>query len=196
MVCVKSNFTLYIRTFRVHEKLCIVMVTRIILWFLICDRSRLFWNILDFFQARKSQIGSPGRTSFPTLSPETLVSHERGIKPIPNNKFETLPDWKSLQTTISKLMKIAESSPVENTVEKGEIARYKQFLLFPQCFQKTCPADTLKPGLVWERVKSVAVSILKPQEEISIKTATSYSWFLPATDVRSVAQQTISQSDD
>ena len=32
---------------------------------------------------------------------------------------------------------------------KGEIARYEQFLLF--CFQKTCTADTKKPGLVWER---------------------------------------------
>ena len=30
----------------------------------------------------------------------------------------------------------------ENTVGKGEIARYEQFLLFPQCFQKTCTADT------------------------------------------------------
>ena len=30
---------------------------------------------------------------------------------------------------------------VENTVGKGEIAHYKQFLLFPQCFQKTCTAD-------------------------------------------------------
>ena len=41
-------------------------------------------------------------------------------------------------------MKMAESSSkrVENTVEKGEIARYEQFLLFPQCFQKTCTADT------------------------------------------------------
>ena len=29
-----------------------------------------------------------------------------------------------------------------NTVGKGEIACYKQFLLFPQCFQKTCTADT------------------------------------------------------
>ena len=28
------------------------------------------------------------------------------------------------------------------TVGKGEIARYEQFLLFPQCFQKTCTADT------------------------------------------------------
>ena len=31
---------------------------------------------------------------------------------------------------------------VENTVEKGEIARYERFLLFPQCFQKTYTADT------------------------------------------------------
>ena len=30
---------------------------------------------------------------------------------------------------------------VENTVGKGEIARCEQFLLFPQCFQKTCSAD-------------------------------------------------------
>ena len=31
---------------------------------------------------------------------------------------------------------------VENTVGKGEIARYEQFLLFPLCFQKTCTVDT------------------------------------------------------
>ena len=31
---------------------------------------------------------------------------------------------------------------VENTVGKGEIARYEQFLLFPQCFQKTCIGNT------------------------------------------------------
>ena len=30
---------------------------------------------------------------------------------------------------------------VENTAGKGEIARYEQFLLFPQCFQKTYTAD-------------------------------------------------------
>ena len=42
--------------------------------------------------------------------------------------------------------------PVENTEGKGEIARYEQFVLCPQCFQKTCNADTLKPGPVWERV--------------------------------------------
>ena len=31
---------------------------------------------------------------------------------------------------------------VENTVGKGEIARYKQFLLFLKCFQNTYTADT------------------------------------------------------
>ena len=30
------------------------------------------------------------------------------------------------------------SKRVENTVGKGEIAHYEQFLLFPQCFQKSC----------------------------------------------------------
>ena len=41
---------------------------------------------------------------------------------------------------------------VENTVWKGEIGHNEQFLLFTQYFQKTCIADTWKPGLVWERV--------------------------------------------
>ena len=40
-------------------------------------------------------------------------------------------------------MKMAQSSSkwIENTVEKGEIACYEQFLVFPQCFQKPCTAD-------------------------------------------------------
>ena len=31
---------------------------------------------------------------------------------------------------------------IENTVGTEEIARYEQFLLFPQCFQKSCTAET------------------------------------------------------
>ena len=31
---------------------------------------------------------------------------------------------------------------LENTVEKREIVPYKQFLLFPKCFQMICTADT------------------------------------------------------
>ena len=51
------------------------------------------------------------------------------------------------------------SKRVENTVGKGEIACYEQFLLFPQCFQKNCIADMLKPGLVWERVNVNALNL-------------------------------------
>ena len=43
---------------------------------------------------------------------------------------------------------------VENTVGKGKIARYKQFLLFPQCFQKTCFPGASKDVIVWERVQN------------------------------------------
>ena len=48
---------------------------------------------------------------------------------------------------------------IENILEKGKIARYEQFLLFPQCFQKTWTEDTLKPGLVWERVNRTICSL-------------------------------------
>ena len=34
------------------------------------------------------------------------------------------------------------SKRVQNTVGKGEIARYEQFLFFPQCFQKTFTEET------------------------------------------------------
>ena len=44
------------------------------------------------------------------------------------------------------------SKPVENTVGKGEIARYEQFLLFPQCFQKACFPGASKSVIVWEWV--------------------------------------------
>ena len=45
------------------------------------------------------------------------------------------------------------SKRVENTVGKGEIARYEQFLLFPQCFQKACFPGASKGATVWEWVK-------------------------------------------
>ena len=47
------------------------------------------------------------------------------------------------------------SKRVENTVEKGEIARYEQFLLFPQCFQKACFPGASKGVIVWEWVNAI-----------------------------------------
>ena len=45
------------------------------------------------------------------------------------------------------------SKQVENTVGKGEIGCYEQFLLFPQCFQKACFPGVSKGVIVWEWVK-------------------------------------------
>ena len=47
------------------------------------------------------------------------------------------------------------SKRVENTVGKGEIACYKQFLLFPQCFQKASFPGASKGVIVWEWVNSL-----------------------------------------
>ena len=41
-------------------------------------------------------------------------------------------------------MGIQLSDGVEDNMEKGEIARYEQFLLFPQCFQKLSVGDASK----------------------------------------------------
>ena len=40
------------------------------------------------------------------------------------------------------------SKMIERTVGKGEIARYEQFLLFPQCFQKTVQQTRKHKGLL------------------------------------------------
>ena len=48
------------------------------------------------------------------------------------------------------------SKRVENTVGKGEIAHYEQFLLFPQCFQNACFQGAPKGVVVWEWVNSTS----------------------------------------
>ena len=58
---------------------------------------------------------------------------------------------------------LAESYPkwVENTMGKGEIARYEQFLLFPQCFQKAFFPGASKGVIVWEWVKQLFNCVLQ-----------------------------------
>ena len=65
----------------------------------------------------------------------------------------TLPSHKQQNLESSKLKEIVDdklsfdengrkfSKRIENTVGKGEIARYEQFLLFPLCFQMNTTAD-------------------------------------------------------
>ena len=50
------------------------------------------------------------------------------------------------------------SKLVENTVEKGEIARYEWFLLFPLCFQKACFPGASKGVIVWEWVNAIDIA--------------------------------------
>ena len=79
--------------------------------------------------------------------------------------FNPLPDDKILDRSILKRsaddnFKFDENSRkfskrVENTVAKGEIARYEQFLLFLQCFQKPCFPGESKGVIVWEWVNQL-----------------------------------------
>ena len=50
------------------------------------------------------------------------------------------------------------SKRVENTVGKGEISCFEQFLLFPQCFQKACFPGASKGVIVWEWVKLLSAN--------------------------------------
>ena len=99
-------------------------------------------------------------TNFVVWNRDTIhqyVSNRRkhNVNPFPNDKFYTLPNSMCLQTTISNLTKMVKKfyKWVENTVGKGEIARYEQFLLFPHVFKSLVQQTCKKPGLVWERVK-------------------------------------------
>ena len=65
------------------------------------------------------------------------------FNPFPNDK---MLDYSKLKEFADNNFKFDENSRmfskwVENTVGKGEIARYEQFLLFSQCFQETCIED-------------------------------------------------------
>ena len=76
------------------------------------------------------------------------------FNPLPN---DTIFDWSKLKqfeddNFIFDENSIGFSKWVENTVGKEEIARYEQFLLFPQCFQKACPPGASKGVIVWEWV--------------------------------------------
>ena len=62
--------------------------------------------------------------------------------PITKVPIRQILDLSKLKELVDNNFKFNENSRKfskrsENTTGKGEIARYEQFLLFPQCFQKT-----------------------------------------------------------
>ena len=81
------------------------------------------------------------------------------FNPLPDDKIS---DRSKLKQSADDNFKFDENSRkfskrVENTVGKGEIARYEQFLLFPQCFRKACFPGASKGVIVWEWVIGVLV---------------------------------------
>ena len=80
------------------------------------------------------------------------------FNPFPNDKIMTLIKFKGFaddKFNVAKIM-ISLTDRLENIAGKGENAGYQHFLLFPQCFQKASSVGPWKPGIVWERVKSVS----------------------------------------
>ena len=54
-----------------------------------------------------------------------------------------------------KMVEVHVFKKVRNNMEKGEIACYKQFLLFPKCFQEMCNADMENKGLFGKGLKCI-----------------------------------------
>ena len=98
------------------------------------------------------------------IAPGVFISGNT-VSSMSKKRFNSLPDNKILDR--SKLKQSADnnfkfdensrkfSERVENTVGKREIARYEQFLFFPQCFQKACFPGASKGVIVCKWVNFV-----------------------------------------
>ena len=105
--------------------------------------------ISALFLIISSMISSPFR-GFPVFWP---ITRQQIL-----DKFKQILDSSKLKEFADDNFKFDEngsklSKQVENTVEKGEIARYEQFLLFPQCFQNACFPGASEGVIVWEWVE-------------------------------------------
>ena len=93
------------------------------------------------------------------------VLHQTVI-PLP---YDKILDGSNLKQSADDNFKYDEnrgrfSKRVENTVGYGEIAHYEQFLLFPQCFQKSCFPGASKGVIVWEWVIVIHKQELTPSK--------------------------------
>ena len=104
-----------------------------------------------------------GQTQISSVKPYQLVSFDVGslkfcclVKGEPFLKRQIL-DSSKLKEFADDNFKFNEnggkiSKRVENTVGKGEIARYEQFLLFPQCFNRFVLQTLKNQGLFGKRL--------------------------------------------
>ena len=75
-----------------------------------------------------------------------LLLTEHDFNPLPDKPIKALPIQQQIKIWCQNYgqMGIQLFDSVENIVGKGEIARYEQFLLFPQCSQKLFVVDASK----------------------------------------------------
>ena len=99
----------------------------------------LFMSVLGFTSTRLGSEVSCPRT-LPRKNPEDLVRLEPRTPGLRVKHLTTEPRG-TLKKTAEKF-----SKRVENTVGKGEIARYEQFLLFPTVFLKDMYYRRVNPG--------------------------------------------------
>ena len=110
---------------------------------------RTLWIKVSLFKIMQSDLGS---TLLPFLLNKILLTHYQ------TTNFK-LVQIETVCRRVLNLMKKAECSQTrEKKLEKGEIARYEQFLLFPQCFLKACSGAS-KGVIVWEWVKNSALKL-------------------------------------
>ena len=80
-----------------------------------------------------------------------ILSFQEHLTLYKSNKNFDITKLKAFADDKSNIAKIKISlfDRVENTVGKGENAGYQHFLLFPQCFQKSCSLGSLEVEIVW-----------------------------------------------
>ena len=82
---------------------------------------------------------------------KSVKKNKKNFNSLPNNQFL---EWSKLKAFADNKINVTGKLKfvlglVENIVGKGENAGYQHFLLFPQCFQKSCFLRSLKVGIVW-----------------------------------------------
>ena len=95
-----------------------------------------YWNL------HQPQFSMPVSIVFLLIRAPSLIvapPSRKPFNPFPNERFLDSSKLKEFEDDNFKFDKYGLKfyKRVENIVGKGEIARYEQFLRFPQCFQKT-----------------------------------------------------------
>ena len=125
------------------------------------------------------------------LDQSKILSFSKEFNPFPNDKFYTPPNWKFADDKLilnengRKL-----SKRIENTAGKGEIARYEQFLLFPQCFQKYLKQTRKNQGLFGKGLSGLKTHFCSYKGKKSNPLLVTSNFFFSHSVFKSILKQT------